>query len=91
MYLWYIKIKIIFYLKLLWFLQKDSNTALGEDLYDLALEQYPDPTIAGHLTGMLLELEVNYLRNIISKPSELSAKLEVAYKTLQSTATLSKG
>jgi polyadenylate-binding protein len=60
---------------------EDQKSALGEALYPLIQEQYPQ--YAGKITGMLLEMDKIELLNMIENPEALDIKIKEAIAVLE--------
>lgn len=63
--------------------QNNKRDEIGEALYDLVIKEYPDEELAARLTGMILELDVKYVRELVKNPDDLKEKLLVAQKALE--------
>ncbi|XP_049815004.1 uncharacterized protein LOC126262403 isoform X2 [Schistocerca nitens] len=61
----------------------NKSDEIGEALYDLVIKDYPDEELAARLTGMILELDVKYVRQLVRNPDDLREKLLVAHKALE--------
>lgn len=59
---------------------QDQKQMLGEALYPLIHETQPD--LAGKITGMLLEMEVSDLLNLLDTPAALTEKVDEALSVL---------
>jgi polyadenylate-binding protein len=60
---------------------EDQKSALGEALYPLIQEQYPQH--AGKITGMLLEMDKLELLNMLENPEALDGKIKEAISVLE--------
>ena len=61
-----------------------SREEIGEILFDLVSKYHPEPQLASRLTGMLLELELSILNDLIYNSHELENKLNIAFNALKS-------
>jgi len=59
---------------------EEQKSALGEALYPLIQEQYPQ--YAGKITGMLLEMKTNEIITLLDNPDVLKQKVDEAVKAL---------
>lgn len=60
---------------------QEQKQILGERLYPMIERMHP--TMAGKITGMLLEIENSELLHMIEDPESLKAKVEEAVAVLQ--------
>ncbi|XP_052472156.1 embryonic polyadenylate-binding protein B-like [Carassius gibelio] len=60
---------------------KEQKQLLGERLYPLI--QVLHPTLAGKITGMLLEIDNSELLHMLESPESLHSKIEEAVAVLQ--------
>ncbi|XP_071948281.1 uncharacterized protein [Antedon mediterranea] len=58
---------------------------IGEELFDKVVEIYPD--LAAKITGMLLEMNVESLKVLLTCPQLLKEKVDMAYKALLNTSS----
>ena len=56
---------------------------LGERLFPLVQNVEPSRTLAGKITGMLLEMDNGELLNLLESPDALNAKIMEALSVLQ--------
>ena len=60
----------------------DEKNAIGDRIYRWVYDLFNSEALAGKITGMLLELNLDELKNIVDSPKDLSARIAEAKRVL---------